>query len=360
MDVIHVTNRGQGPPIGFRSGRFGRVAFAALIYSRMAALLEPLPPASPDIRDLRMYSANQLEPLLEEELREWQEALDWDFTRSADLVRRFVDLRALNGAALLNHHQAVSGYCYYVYEEHKGLVGDIYIRPAFRTSENELLLLETAVRDMIAAPFVSRIESQLMLSPMYPLYSLPYSEYVSAFERDFMMADLSAARDLPLHQLSGTVRLDNWADYHQEAAALLIEEAYHTHIDSSINDQYRTVTGARRFLYNIINYPGCGVFAPPASLVAVNSFGVLAGLSLASIVNDRTGHITQICVGPQFRGTGLGYELMRRSLLRLLHAGCRRVSLTVTSSNKDAIRLYRRMGFKKVRQFHAYVWHGWR
>jgi len=325
----------------------------------MAALIEPLPPARPEIRDLRAFSANQLEPLLEEELRDWLELLDWDFTRSADLVRRFVDLRALSGTALLDDGK-LAGYSYYVYEEHKGLVGDLYISRPSRTRDRELLLLQTAVQEMITAPFVTRIESQLMLSPMYPLRSLPYNEYAHAFERDFMIADLGSVRDLPLHGVSGLVRLDNWADYHQEAAAVLIEEAYQGHIDSMINDQYRTVAGARRFLYNIVNYPGCGIFAPAASLVAVSSAGELAGLSLASLVNDRTGHITQICVAPSFRGMGLGYELMRRSLLRLLHAGCRRVSLTVTSSNADAISLYASMGFKTVRQFHAYVWEGWR
>jgi ribosomal protein S18 acetylase RimI-like enzyme len=56
----------------------------------------------------------------------------------------------------------------------------------------------------------------------------------------------------------------------------------------------------------------------------------------------------------------LGYELMRRSILRLLHAGCRRVSLTVTSNNDEAIRLYERIGFKTIRRFQAYVWQGWR
>ena len=325
----------------------------------MAALIEPLPPAQPELRDLRAFTANQLEPLLEEELREWHDLLDWDFSRSADLVRRFVDLRALSGAALVDGRM-VCGYAYYVYEEHKGLVGDLYISKPCRTPEGELALLKAVVQDMIASPFVTRIESQLMLSPMYPLQLLPYGEYAHTFARDFMMADLAGARGLPLREVSGIIRLDNWADYYQDAAAALIDESYRGHVDSSINDQYRTVTGARRFLYNIVNYPGCGVFAPDASLVAVSSFGELAGLSLASVVNDRTGHITQICVAPSFRGTGLGYELMRRSLLRLLHAGCRRVSLTVTSTNKDAIHLYERMGFRTVRQFHAYVWEGWR
>jgi ribosomal protein S18 acetylase RimI-like enzyme len=329
----------------------------------MAALIEPLPPALPELRDLRTFTSDQLLTLIEGELREWRRALDWDFTRSAELVRRFVDLRALNGVVLLNNRldsRAVSGYCYYVFEEHKGLVGDLYIQEDCRTPEYELLMLKTAVQEMIAAPFVSRIESQLMLSPLYQLRTLPYSQYVSAFERYFMLADLELARNLPLHKISGQVRIDSWADYHQDAAAMLIEDSYQGHVDSLINDQYRTKIGARRFLYNIINYPGCGVFSPSASVVAVSSFGVLAGLSLASIVNDRTGHITQLCVAPEFRGTGLGYELMRRSLLRLFRAGCRRVSLTVTSSNVEAIRLYQQVGFESIRKFHAYVWQGWR
>lgn len=325
----------------------------------MAALIEPIPNATPELRDLRAFTSDQLDDLLAQESREWSDCLDWDFTRSSDLVRRFVDLRALNGSALLVQG-ILSGYCYYVFEEYKGLVGDLYLLPEFRAPQRELALLQEAVHEMITAPFISRIESQLMLSPCYPLASLPYHEYVRAFERNFMLAELSGARDLPLRDPGGAVRLDNWTDSHQEAAAHLIEEAYRNHIDSSINDQYRSVTGARRFLYNIVNYPGCGVFSPAASMVAMGPSGTLAGLSLASIVNERTGHITQICVAPEFRGTGLGYELLRRSLLRLLHAGCRRASLTVTATNLEAIRLYRRTGFATLRQFQAYVWEGWR
>jgi ribosomal protein S18 acetylase RimI-like enzyme len=324
----------------------------------MAAMIEPLPP-HPEVRDLRAFTTAQLDPLIQEEIREWKESLDWDFTRSADLVRRFVDLRSLSGAAFMEGRE-LAGYCYYVFEDHKGLVGDLYIRKAQRTADRELMLLDAVMKDMITAPFVTRIESQMMLSQNYPAEMMPYQEYVRLFERDFMLADLAGMRDLPLRDLAGLVRFDNWIEFYNEAAAILIEEAYRGHVDADINDQYRTLDGARRFLYNIVNYPGCGAFAASASQVAVSNYGELAGLVLASVVNDRTGHITQICVAPGFRGTGLGYELMRRSLVRLLHAGCRRVSLTVTSCNQEAIRLYEKLGFRTVRRFNAYVWDGWR
>jgi ribosomal protein S18 acetylase RimI-like enzyme len=77
------------------------------------------------------------------------------------------------------------------------------------------------------------------------------------------------------------------------------------------------------------------------------------------MVAQDTGHITQICVAPSQRGKGVGYELLRRSMLALVAHGCRRVGLTVTSTNKCAIRLYLQMGFADRRDFAAYVWDSW-
>ena len=64
----------------------------------------------------------------------------------------------------------------------------------------------------------------------------------------------------------------------------------------------------------------------------------------------------QVCVAPGARGAGLGYELVRQSLMALALHGCRLASLTVTASNAAAIQLYRRMGFVNRRDFAAYVW----
>jgi len=47
---------------------------------------------------------------------------------------------------------------------------------------------------------------------------------------------------------------------------------------------------------------------------------------------------------------------MRRSLRALAAHGCQRISLTVTSANTTAVRLYERMGFTERRGFAAFVW----
>jgi len=320
----------------------------------MAALTEPV--RQPDLVDLRELRANDLEPLLAEEIRTWEETLDWDFGKSADLVRRFVDLRALNGCALIDG-QDVMGYSYYVLEEHKGLIGDLYVRRARRTPEAECRLLDTVLDEMMRAPHVSRIESQLMMIQSPWTRELPGARFLQSHLRNFMIADLSRA-SLGQGRVRYRVYIEKWAENYQEPAAQLIASAYLGHVDSHINDQYRSVAGARRFLFNIVQYPGCGSFHRPGSFAAFDPDGRLCGMCLTSLVAPQTGHITQICVANWVRGAGLGYELLRQALMALRESGCRKVSLTVTNSNKDAIKLYQRVGFKTQRQFSAYVWEG--
>src|SRR5262245_6198357 len=110
----------------------------------MAARLHPAPYHSPEVVDLRRVDARDLEPLLQEEVQTWRDELSWDFEKSADLVRRFVDLHALSGVALVENGE-VAGYLYYVLEDNKGLIGDLYIRHSARTPEREYSLLESAL-----------------------------------------------------------------------------------------------------------------------------------------------------------------------------------------------------------------------
>jgi len=325
----------------------------------MAARLEPVPGVpSRELVDLRKLSSIHLESLLEQETREWDKVLDWDFKKSADLVRRFLDLRALNGCALIDEKQAV-GYSYFVLEGHKGLIGDLYVIPAQRSIETENQLLYGALEGLVTGSQVNRIEAQLMMILPDPDRALPGSEFLSTYERNFMLLDFGAAQPIPDKPARRRVHIEKWSDHHHDTAAQLIASAYTGHIDSRINDQYRSVAGARRFLYNIVQYPGCGSFFRPASYVAFDvARGWMSGLSLTSVVGPEAGHITQICVASEVRGAGVGYELLRRSLMTLQEHGCKKVSLTVTTANREAVTLYERMGFRTTQTFCAYVWEG--
>lgn len=316
------------------------------------------PEAAPtQLVELSRVRARTLEPLLLEEIAVWRRELDWDFEPSAELVRRFVELESLGGYALLCEGQAV-GYAYFVCEERKGLVGDLYVMEHSRSSEAEGRLLTAVLDAMIARRSVRRIESQLMLLAASLERPLPAMKHLRRFERQFMAFEAGRAIELPVRDQSEAV-LDLWQEKRQEDAARVIAEAYRGHIDGEVNDQYRSAAGARRFLHNIVQYPGCGSFFAPASWLAMERGSRrLCGLCLASLVAADVGHITQICVAPAARGRGLGYELLRRSLVSLAEAGMRRVTLTVTSANRRAIELYHSMGFLTRRRFAALVWEG--
>lgn len=323
----------------------------------MAARLHPAPERQQEIVDLRRLSAKDLDPLLEEECHSWRSELEWDFEKSAELVRRFVDMNALNGFALLEDGQ-IAGYMYYVLEEDKGLIGDLYVRQEFRTIERENLLIASALEPVMDCPAVTRIESQLMMLRHKPGRPLPRADCLSVLERNFMRIDLARA-ELGKGHVRRPMYVEKWSDHYHDAAAHLISAAYAGHIDSRINDQYRTAQGARRFLHNIVQYPGCGTFYRPASLAAFEGVsGRLCGISLASLVMPQTGHVTQICVSPSVRGTGIGHELLRQSLTVLRDMGCTSASLTVTAANEDAVALYERVGFETIRRFSAFVWEG--
>jgi ribosomal protein S18 acetylase RimI-like enzyme len=321
----------------------------------MAARLHPEP--VPEIVDLRRLQARDLDALLQEECSAWLEDLEWDFGKSADLVRRFVDMRALNGCALVEQG-TVTGYMYYVLEDDKGLIGDLYVRRDWRTANLERVLIEAALQPMMAIPGVTRIESQLMMLSHDPARDIPYAEHAGMYGRNFMRIDLTRA-GLGKGRVRRPVYFEKWSDHYNSAAAQLIADAYAGHTDSRINDQYRSVSGARKFLYNIVQYPGCGNFYRPASYAAFEPLdGRLCGVSLASLVAEGVGHITQICVSPQVRGTGIGHELLRQSLTTLRDVGCGSATLTVTSNNDGAVALYESVGFETIRQFSAFVWEG--
>ena len=146
--------------------------------------------------ELRHLRGGDLDLLLDEETQAWRETLDWDFRGSAGLVRRFLEIQALNGYALLINGYPV-GYCYYVAEERKGLIGDLYVMKDYLSVENEERLLSAVVQGLMKTPLIRRIESQLMMLRTGPAIALPERKYVRTFVRNFMEIDGEKVARLP-------------------------------------------------------------------------------------------------------------------------------------------------------------------
>jgi len=317
--------------------------------------------------DLRQLSPAELEPLLDEEIGRWRTSLHWDFRASASMLMRYAGYRALDGLALMDGPE-MAGYCYWVAEGRKVLLGDLFVRGAWQNPQNENTLLRgaldtfagwpdlTAQSGLPAGGWVQRIEAQLMMLGIHGPQVLPHGPAPSTFRRFFMLGELeTSVRLRPIAAPPG-FSYERWNPSMVRDLARLIETAYQGHVDSQINDQYRTYDGAKRFLENITNYPGCGVLSPSASWVLLDAGGAAQGLALCTSVAPGTGHVAQVCLAPELRGVGAGYELMRRAMTSLLSEGLREASLTVTADNARALAMYQRLGFKTIREFDAFVW----
>jgi ribosomal protein S18 acetylase RimI-like enzyme len=329
----------------------------------MAALWQPRAPAGEfELLDLRRLPMGGLDSLLREETETWRAALHWDFRPSADLVRRYVNIRALDGYALFAGVEA-AGYIYWVTEDRKALIGDLFVRAGYRSAATENLLLEAALARLLNGPhftsgWVRRVEGQLMQSSLRAADAAPSGPRPRGFPRHFLLAPAAPATALPPRPLPGELTLQGFSPRWIDEAARLIARVYTTHIDSEINDQYRTAEGSRRFLQNVVQYPGCGSFHPESSYLLLDAQGSARALCIASMVSNDAGHIPQICVDSRYQQAGLGYELLRRSMLSLARHGARDISLTVTADNRQARQLYERMGYRLLREFDALIWDG--
>ena len=315
------------------------------------------------IVDLRQLTSRQLEPLLAEEALQWREELYWDYHGSTELIKKFIDARSLTGSAILENGKPV-GYAFYVLEEHKGLVGGLFVSPMQSQQELSHQLLTDMLNTLSGIPKLERVEAQLI--PFGYQLDPVLSEYgFRLYMRQFMIAQLDRHTGETQDVVPGLIRegpgsgliLERWDHRYFEQCARLIQLSYASHVDGEINDQYRSESGALRFLKNIIILPGCGQFQPEASFVLRAPYeNQLVAVILNSRVATGVGHTTQICAMPGYQGRGLGRRLMEASLQALRVRKFHTVSLTVTSGNERAVRLYEGLGFATVKKFAAGVW----
>jgi hypothetical protein len=190
--------------------------------------------------ELRRVAADDLSSILEEETGEWSASLDWDFRPSADLVRRFVHMQALGGFAFMaNAARAplLAGYSYFVCEEGKGLIGDLYVMREHRTLETETALLNAVLAAMWHTPGVRRIESQIMLLSTPMERTVHYPKWFRAHSRQFLEIPRESILALRPRNLP-PFRIVLWTEPWQEATARLIPA--HTRATSTARSTINT------------------------------------------------------------------------------------------------------------------------
>jgi ribosomal protein S18 acetylase RimI-like enzyme len=313
-----------------------------------------------EILDLRHFSSVDLRPLLEDETHLWARLLSWDYSGSAEMILRYVDAKILPGYAAVDRGR-VFGYSFFVYEGNKGVIGDLYVTNGNRLLDSrqvELRLLTHVIETLQQSPGIHRVEAQLLAHDAN-VVSRPFLD--TGFQRHqrlFMTLSLgkSEAEKVPTHP---EVEIRPWIDGDYQPSAAVITAAYRGHVDAEINDQYHTLSGSLRFLNNIVRFPGCGVFDAESSFVALDRKGKnLIGLILCSRVRKDVGHVTQVCVLPEYRSRGIGESLLEATEGSLRKRKFSLLSLTVTEANARAVALYQRLSFESKRIFDAFVWAG--
>ncbi len=298
----------------------------------------------------------------------WGRLLSWDYATSVEMILRYMDAKILPGYAAIERG-SIFGYSFFVYEQSKGVIGDLFVRESPRESgrdggrgpdrhEVEERLLTHVIETLQQSPGIHRVEAQLLAHSTGEVANPFLQQGFSRHPRVFMNFEIGRhPQTAPL--LPPQFEMRPWSEQEYQSAAALITAAYRGHVDSEINDQYRTLTGSLRFLNNIVRFPGCGTFDPQSSFVVFQRrTRTLVGLILCSLVRPDVGHITQVCVLPEYRSAGLGEAMLAASTKNLRGRGFRYISLTVTEANDRAIALYKRIGFESTRVFDAFVWEG--
>jgi ribosomal protein S18 acetylase RimI-like enzyme len=329
-----------------------------------------------EILDLRHFAAPVLRPVLDAEGELWKQRLHWDYRTSSKLLMQYLDSHMLPGYAAVEGGQ-VTGYAFCVYEETKAVIGDVFALssqaagydpgtgPAtfeqqsipLSAREIEQTLLKHLFETLLNSPHVDRIESQLLLHPSGVHSDIFRQAGFQLFRRLFMVQPLQGHWSQPHAEMPRGLEMRPWRDDDLGPAGQLISEAYRGHPDSIINDQYRSIHGSQRFLHNIVRYSGCGVFSAQVSHVVVDrARREIVALVLGSRVSSQSGHITQLCVHPDYRRLGLARTLLSVAAFHFMRHGANEISLTVTESNTPAIDLYLSEGYTYTHTFDAAVW----
>ena len=172
---------------------------------------------------------------------------------------------------------------------------------------------------------------------------------VTYFKRYRMEVDLRRPWRPP--RLPEGYRYVGWSpdrlDDHVEAKF----QSFAGEIDSGVFDCLASEEGCRRLMTEIAHKPG---FLPEATWLVELDHGPgeepeICGAIQGIRVTARYGAIQNVGVIPWRRARGLGAALVQAALFGFRVSGLQRACLEVTAENVGAVRMYQRLGFRRVK-----------
>jgi ribosomal protein S18 acetylase RimI-like enzyme len=171
---------------------------------------------------------------------------------------------------------------------------------------------------------------------------------VSYFKRYRMEMDLRGRRFLPVCVPAG-YRLMAWHPATVGNHALAKFESFRNEIDADVFDCLSDLAGCRRLMEEISHKDG---FLPEATWLAayvdgheIDYCGTIQGIR----ATHKYGAIQNVGITPQHRGQGVGTALIHAALVGFQQVGLPRAYLEVTAQNDRAVRLYKRLGFRRTK-----------
>lgn len=170
--------------------------------------------------------------------------------------------------------------------------------------------------------------------------------YFKRYRMEIDLAGRDLSRAAPHHY-----RFMQWDESLLDAFARAKYDSFRDEIDANVFPCLGELAGCRRLMGEIVRKPG---FLPEATWLAVcepgrpplpEYCGTVQGIRRRA----GLGAIQNLGITPSHRGSGLGTSLLFHSLEGFRRAGLARVYLEVTAQNDGAIRLYRRLGFTRVK-----------
>jgi len=152
-------------------------------------------------------------------------------------------------------------------------------------------------------------------------------------------------------QLPSDYRLVAWDDTDVAAHSEVKFRSFCYEIDANVFPCLGDREGCQRLMGEIARRES---FVPQATWLLQYHGGGLGrsencGTIQGIVDSSGMGSLQNVGVTPLHRGRGLGTHLMYQSLLGFREIGLQRAALEVTAQNLGAVRLYERLGFRRVK-----------